>query len=368
MADFLMKKQFEHYRKKFLELKLEYRIILTVLTILILWMLSGIFAGNDGEDTSIDGKSDAPIYESRQSTATLRHVKVRLNGTVEADKVIELRPEATGYVEKIVAIEGQDLPNGAIIMKIDSKSTFAKLNDSKVKLERAEIAHESELALNKKGLSSELKLKQSLSELTRAKAELSEAQQEFDQTTVTMPFDGIVDNIYVEEGDLVSPSAAQAIARVLATGHYKVRCYIPEAKINLVHLAQDVVVFTRTNQTSGSITNISRVANPNTKTYDAEILLKNNDGSLKTGMGVYVEIPVGEVLAHLLPLSAININDEGEVAIKYIEDGVVKAAVVNFVDEDPEGIWIRNLPPEALIIIKGGNNVKTGTYVNTIAN
>lgn len=361
-----MKKHFKHYRKKFLELKLEYRIILTVLSVLILWMLSGIIAGNNAEDTSIDGKSDAPIYESRQSTAMLRHIKVRLNGTVEADKVIELRPEATGYVEKIVAIEGQELPNGAVIMKIDSKSTLAKLNDSKVKLERAEIAYESELALDKKSLSSELKLKQSLSELTRAKAELSEAQQEFDQTTITMPFDGIVDNIYVEEGDLVSPSAQQAAARVLSTEHYKVRCYIPEAKINLVHLAQDVRVFTRTYETSGSIVNISRVANPNTKTYDAEIILTSNDGTLKTGMGVYVEIPVGEVLAHLLPLSAININDEGEIIIKYIEDDIVKAAVVNFVDETPEGIWVKNLPPEALVIIMGGNNVKTGTYVNAI--
>lgn len=361
-----MLEKLEKIQKKFHSLRLEHKIIVVTLGILFLWMLSGALTEKERRSNSAQGKSKAPIFESKISSAELHDIKIRVNGIVEACKVVDLKAERSGYIEEIVAEEGDILEEGDIIIVLDSKNTLENLENAKFNVERARVAYDSSLALFEKGLGSELNYFQAKADLTKANSDLVKAQMDFEDTKLKMPFKGVVDRIYVETGDLVETGggAQDPIARVICTSNYKVTSYVPEIHINKVSIGKDAeIMITDQDVIRGEVTSVSQVANETIKTFDAEILLEETHHTLQTGTGVYVEIAVGQTKAHKIPLSAITLDDDGTLIVKYIENDIVKQGEVSFIDEDEDGIWIIGIPDNTEIVVLGASNIKSGTNV-----
>lgn len=361
-----MLEKLEKIQKKFRSLRLEHKIIVITLSLLVLWMLSGVLTEKERRNNSAQGQSKAPVFESKPSSAKLHDIRIRINGIIEACKIVELKAESSGYIEELVAEEGDVLEEGDVILILDSKNTLENLENAKFNVEKARVAYESSLALFEKGLGSELNYFQAKSDLTKANSDLVKAQMDFEDTKVKMPFKGVVDHIYVETGDLIETggTAQDPVARVVCTSNYKVISYIPEPHINKVSIGQDAeVMITDADIIRGNVTSVSQVANETIKTFDAEILLEETHHALQTGTGVYVEIAVGQTKAHHIPLSAITLDDGGTLIIKYIENDAVKQREISFVDEDDEGLWITGIPDETEIVVMGASNIKAGTEV-----
>lgn len=345
----------------FNNLRVEYKIIILVVSALMVWMFTGVFKSHETHENELSGKNTHSIFDYKKSTAIQKDVTVIVNGVLEASSIVELRAEAQGYVTAIQAKEGDVLEMGAPIITIDSKSTLEQYNSAKFAFDKAQIALAAEKALDKKGLSSSLNFKGAQANFANADAALKQAEISLKNTKLTMPFRGVVDKIYPKVGDLIN---AQTVATLSSVGAFKAKCYVPEGMIANIMPQGRAIVKMRDTELPGDITMISGIADEKTKTFEVEVTLAPNEYNLKTGQGIYVEIPIKSVLAHKVPLSALNLDDDGKIIVRYIENGIVNNAYVEFIDEEEDGIWVSNLPSEAVIITMGSYNVKQGAAVN----
>ena len=82
----------------------------------------------------------------------------------------------------------------------------------------------------------------------------------------------------------------------------------------------------------GKVSFISRASDPSTRTFRIEIDVQNTDLSIRDGQTAEIVIASEGVDAHLLPQSALTLNDEGAL-------GVPKRPM--------SSCWVRNTSPQA---------------------
>jgi membrane fusion protein YbhG len=76
--------------------------------------------------------------------------------------------------------------------------------------------------------------------LAREEARLAYLQRQRKETVVVAPVDGRIESIDLRPGDLVA--ANQPVARILEPNQMWVRVYVPEPKLGLIHVGQEVKV------------------------------------------------------------------------------------------------------------------------------
>lgn len=122
---------------------------------------------------------------------------------IRANKHIELRALARGYVENIHVDEGQALEAGQPMFDIMPKLYQAELGKAAAEAEFSEIEFQNTDRLAKTKIVAPSELALSKAKLDQAKAALALAQVHLDFTQVKAPFDGIMGKFNVRPGSLV---------------------------------------------------------------------------------------------------------------------------------------------------------------------
>jgi RND family efflux transporter MFP subunit len=186
----------------------------------------------------------AQVVEAKRST---ERVTVVAMGTVVPAKRVVLQPEVSG---RIVAQSPQLLPGGlfdkgAVILQIDPRDyeTAVKQQEAAVEQARLEVQLEKgrqviaerewklledDISLDQ--ASQELALrkpqqKNAKATLEAAESALEQARLQLERTTVYAPFNGVVQEEFVDEGQLVSPQTQ--LATLIGTDRFWVQVSIP---------------------------------------------------------------------------------------------------------------------------------------------
>jgi len=144
-------------------------------------------------------------------------------GRVTAVETVELRPRVTGYIERVLFAEGQEVAKGAVLFEIDARSFRAEHERATAELARAR----SRVALTKSeatrgerlvatgAISSELfdqrksAATQAVAEMHAAEAALSLARLNLDYTMVRAPIAGRAGRALVTVGNLATADQTQ---------------------------------------------------------------------------------------------------------------------------------------------------------------
>jgi len=123
---------------------------------------------------------------------------------------IEVRALFGGYLEKIGVKEGQAVKKGVLMFKILPTLYQAKMESEDAEVKRIQIELENAQSLLKQSFVAAPEIAIKKAELNKAKAKLALAQAELSFTSITAPFDGIVDRqrnqlgSLIEEGDILT--------------------------------------------------------------------------------------------------------------------------------------------------------------------
>lgn len=156
-------------------------------------------------------------------------------GHVEAIKTVDLRPQVTGYVEKVLFQEGSLVNEGDILFIIEQKRYLAnielreaELSKAKANLVRIEKDYKRQASLNKQKFASEAKLDIAYSDLLQAKAAIKQAEAnlelakiDLDYTEIKAPFTGYIGKALITEGNYVN-STTMNLARIVQTNPIRV--------------------------------------------------------------------------------------------------------------------------------------------------
>ena len=91
--------------------------------------------------------------------------------------------------------------------------------------------------------------------------------------------------------------------------------------------------------------------------------MPNPKGIIRAGGTAEIFVSTSGEKAHLLPQSAMTLNNNGDLGIRAVVDGFAKFYKVKIVRDTTDGIWLSGLPEKVEVIIVGQEYVIDGRKV-----
>ena len=197
-----------------------------------------------------------------------------------------------------------------------------------------------------------------------AEAGIASAQKEIERLSISAPFSGILESDTAELGALLQPGTACAI--VIQLDPIILEGFIPEAAVADVEVGALAGARLASGESvNGSVTFLSRSADQATRTFRVEIEVSNPDGAIRDGQTAEIVISSGGQDAHLLPLSALTLDDDGKIGVRTVNaDRIVEFMPIKLMRDSVEGIWVSGLPDVVDVIVVGQEYVTEGVKVD----
>lgn len=163
------------------------------------------------------GESTGPLPSVSVERGTLERIVVA-TGTLEPERMVDVRPRIAGIVERIYVEDGDLVKKGQILVEIDRdllevrlQEVRADLATAKIEKRYAAIAQARADVLKQRGTmpdqqydDTKARNERAVAQLARSEAMVSRLEVELRYATVRAPMDGIVLDVPVEEGSAVS--------------------------------------------------------------------------------------------------------------------------------------------------------------------
>ena len=334
--------------------------------LLIIWLATGLGNGKVNHDAV--ALKTAPIPRVKVETFHAEQVAntIILYGRTEPDRFVSLQAQVKGAITKVFAQRGSFVKKGDVIATIALNDLPAKLEHYQTLVKQRRIDYYGAKKLFKGGFQGESALAQRLSDVTDAKAELARIETDLANTTLTAPFDGILNERYVEVGDYVG--VGDDIAMIADLDPLVIRAHVTENQVSQVKEGQvAAITLLGEREIKGKLRYIASVANKNTNTFKAEITIENQDYRYFAGISSEVELPLGTVSAIKVSPALLALDETGNIGVKSVVDNKVVFTKINIVKSDESGVWLKGLNKQEQIITLGQGFVRPGDTVNPIS-
>lgn len=356
-------------------MKINYSILLaTVIAIgTASWILSGQFANGartEGEDvTDISSATPAPVMAAvrvRESISEPYRSAVVISGRTAPSREIELKAQILGKVVSIGAKDGGHVKKGGTIIRFDPEDREARRQMAKARIAQRETQFNAADKLANKGFQAKTTRAEAFADLQEAKAELAKIEEEIRRLTISAPFDAVINDVYVELGDVLQ--SGNAVAALFDLDPILVVAQVSELERMKLAVGQPgkAKLLDGTDLT-GTIRHISASADSETRTFQVELEVPNPDMNLELGITAKVILPLPEVTAHKLSAGVFTLNDNGQLGVMTVDaSNIVRFNKVVVLDSNADWAYVSGLPERALLISVGQEFVSDGEIVRAV--
>lgn len=286
-----------------------------------------------------------------------------LTGTTQAARYVDVKSETSGLVISEPFRKGDNVSQGDILCKLDPGTRLAVLEEAQAQLKSAEINAVTATRLADGGLGSEANRISTQAALQANLAAVELAEKEISRLTIKAPFDGLLETDAAEVGSLLQTGSL--CATIIQLDPIRIIGFVSENDVDKLQTgnpAQARLISGRS--VTGEVTFISRSADESTRTFKVEITVDNSDLSIRDGLTAEISILADENMAHLIPQSALTLNNIGELGVRTVVDDLVRFQKVDILLDSPYGAWVVGLPPRVDVIVVGQEFVVDGTTVS----
>ena len=287
----------------------------------ILFFVSPLFA-SEWVEANKNSEDQLFTVQVLDSEAFVIKDSIEFSSTTEAHQRIEVKSEIMTTVEEVLRKAG----------------TFVNKNDLVIRLDE----YNTNLELYKLDLLSE---------------------SEFEKIALYAPFNGILLDNHKIAGELVMPG--EKVYELIDLSSLEIYGYINENEILDISTKNEVDVTILGEEVQGFIDYVSPISDPETKTFEIVVKVKNKDLRYKDGLSSMISINKGEVLAHKISPSILALGDEGQLGVKVIAEGnEVEFKDIKIIEDTSEYMLVTGLSEKEKIIIVGQQYVSNGEKVN----
>jgi len=204
------------------------------------------------------------------------------------------------------------------------------------------------------------------SQVSQAEVNLERARLKSSYSKVSAPISGIVAELNVEIGELLSN---QRIAVITNIDQIELLAYINELNINKLVKGEEVEVsFKSLNKDfKGVITSISPRTADNRQSFPVRIILDNPENIVKSGMSAQLELITARAKDVVLITQNAVLEDNGINYVYLLNDGKAKRQEIEISAENEEVAVIKSgLTAEEKVITTGKENLSDGMDVNVV--
>ena len=356
-------------------------------------------------DSAPDGAPERVGVVALRSRAAQVDRAVVVRGETEAAREVEVRAQTSGQVVSTPLRKGASIEEGQLLCEIDPGTrevqlveaearllqaragipeAAARVAEARARLEEAEIADRAATQLVEQGFASQTRvagaragvesaragLQSALAGLEAAEASVrsgeaavAAARNELGNLRITAPFAGLLESDTAEVGSLLQPGAL--CATVIQLDPIKLVGFVSELSVDRIAVGAPAGGrLAGGGEVAGSVTFLGRSADPTTRTFRVEIEVPNPDLAIRDGQTVEIAIASDGADAHLLPQSALTLDDEGRLGVRVVAAGDTAAfAPVTILRDTTDGVWVDGLGAEAAVIVVGQEFVTDGVAV-----
>lgn len=314
-------------------------------------------------------KSFVLVNTVTTKTETINHFS-KFQGIIKTDQNMILYPEFSGKVSKIYVDEGDVVKKGQALAKIDDGGLYneLKLVESQAKLAKTIYERQSKLWNDKIG--SEIQYLEAKTNYEIQNNRLKSITESLAKTTITAPFSGTIDEIFIEEGNLVSPPMMpdQGNAfRIINLNELYVESVIPESFIGKIKKGAEVQVEIPVLNKSFNSTIKHSVSSINelSRTFKIEVSVPKNDLDLIPNLNVEVNVlDYTNSQAILVPESIVSEDSDNNKFLFTVLNNKAKKTIVETGYTQNGMIEITTgLDVNEIVINEGGRIVKDGQNV-----
>jgi RND family efflux transporter MFP subunit len=242
---------------------------------------------------------------------TFKHY-LAVQGTVDSDNNILISPKMGGVITSVSVKEGDRVSKGQTLAVIDDAVLRQSVEELKTGLDLANTVFEKQQNLWNQKIGSEVQYLQAKNNKEGLERKLATLNSQLAMARITSPISGVIDEVNIKPGEAAAPGLG--VIRVVNLSDIKVKARVADSYIGAVKKGDEVKITLPDikEEFSGKVSFVGQVVNPQSRTFDMEVSLKNRDEKLKPNM-----------------LAIVNIND------KTVKDAIVIDA--NFVQQSESG-------------------------------
>jgi len=340
----------------------------------VVWMLSGKFADDrpataDVTTNETETETARPLTEVRveQIHAEPFTLELIVTGRTEANRDVKLKVETSGQIAEVLVEEGDVVSEGDVIARLAMDNRTEQLAQARALVEQRQIQYDASQELMASGWREKTSNAEDKALLEAALADLAAIKLDIEHTEIKAPFDGVLDSLAIEVGDVVEMN--EVVGTVYDLDPILVVASVSERNVDQLAVGDAGHARLVTGEEfDGRVRFVSKVADPVTRTFRIELEVPNPNSHVPDGLTADVVIPLATVPANQISPSVLALADDGTIGVKIVDDNdVVRFVPITIVADRPGGIWVAGVPDNATLITVGQDFVADGETVKPIS-
>ena len=336
---------------------------------ILLWLLSGLLrepetAADITSTAVLPPSADEPMrVRVRDMQAQQRTLTQILRGKTASKRSATVSAQVSGQVVARPVERGQRVQSGDLLCELAIDDRQAILAEAEADLERARLEERGAKELKQRDLLSTIRIAQVEAELAAAEARVKREQLNLQRTRIVAPFDGVVENLHLDVGDLASVGAP--CATVLDLDPLLIVANVSERSVGAIEVGDRVTARTSTDERlEGRVSFVGKQSDDATRTYPVEVTVPNPDFRLRAGLTTTLSVSTETVLAHRVSPALFTLDDAGNMGLRAVSrENTVVFHPVRVVEDAADGAWVTGLPGVVRLITVGQEYVAEGQRV-----
>lgn len=373
-------------------------LVFTAISMFLLSCSNGV--KNDNIDTLIGSKDLAKIKEKRaalqieitkldEAIASLDTKKLEtlvsvetvkdtifthyldIQGNIDTKQNLIIYPQYSGILTSLNVTSGQRVTKGQVLGRIDDGGLSQQVAQLETQLALAKTTFERQKRLWDQKIGSEIQYLQAQTNMISQQKAVSQIKAQLAKTAVIAPFTGIIDEVLIEKGQVVSPG--QGLMRIVNLNNMYVSTSVPETYINKLKAGTNVDVFITSlgKNYVGKIRQIGSNINPENRSFNIEVTVPNTENLLRPNQVAKLKIiDYTSKNALVVPANVIQEDASGEKFVFVATDikgntGIAKKTIVKTgLTTDNTTEVISGLNADDVIVSEGVNTISEGMKLN----
>jgi RND family efflux transporter MFP subunit len=321
---------------------------------------------------TLDVKKEEALVTVATIKDTLFNHYLDIQGSVDTKENILIQPEFSGTLTSLTVKAGDRVSKGQILGRVDDAGMSQQLASAENQYSLAKTTYERQKNLWDKKIGSEIQFLQAQTQMVSAQKAVAQIKAQLSKTVIRAPFTGTIDEVFVEKGQVVSPSA-QGLMRIVNLANMYVATTVPESYIGKLKMGDLVDVYlTSLGKTyKGKVRQVGNFINPNNRSFGIEVSLPNPDNLLRPNQVAKLKITdYTNKNAIVVPTGVIQKDGSGSNYVYVVQEsngktGTAKKVIVE-IGKSSENVTeiVSGLSANDIIVVEGVNSISNGMKLN----
>ncbi|NIA26482.1 MAG: efflux RND transporter periplasmic adaptor subunit [Desulfobulbaceae bacterium] len=290
--------------------------------------------------------------------------EIQALGTARANESIDIQPRISSLIERVAFEEGQLVQQGDLLVELENSEIVAGLALAEASLSESRSLYARSKSLADTQAISASTLEQLLAQVKVDEAQVEAAKARLSNTVIRAPFSGRIGLRRISPGSFVSNSTIITTLDDVRT--IKLDFSVPETYLTVLSEGMKIAAHSLVYPDrvfSGSVASIDTRLDPVTRAVQVRAIIPNEDGALKPGMFLSVDLQRDRGRQLLAPEQSI-VPEGRNQYVFVVANGIAEKRAVQLGRRTPGFVVISGgLTAGEAVITEGTHKVRDGSRV-----